>query len=217
MAIVARVFSTFCGYASAHCWLPGESAKGHMTFTVIPCRPHSRAATRLRALMPSLAMAYAVWPAWPTTPAVDPRLTTLPPCFFRWGKQACMKYSVPSTPEPKARETSSSLVASREMPTRDWAALFTSMSTVPKALTASATTAWTSSRWVTSQASGMAAPPADLISAAVLSHFESVLPTTTTLAPSLARARAMPRPTPWPAPVTIATFPSSFPTGSLSF
>ena len=90
---------------------------------------------------------------------------------------------------------SASVVSSSLAWTDDWA-LFTRMSSPPKALTVAATAASTCARTPTSQASGSALPPRLAISAATASHFERVRPASATAAPSFASARAAPRPMP---------------------
>ena len=100
---------------------------------------------------------------------------------------------------------------SRKMP-----ALLTTMSTVPKAATASSTMLLAPSRSETDALLATAWPPAALISATTASAAsdwpspwtEPPKSFTTTLAPRSANASAWLLPKPLPAPVTMATLPS---------
>src|SRR5271169_1761262 len=68
----------------------------------------------------------------------------------------------------------------------------------------------------TSATSGIALPPARVISPATSLERSSLTSTTATLAPSLANSTAEALPIPEPAPVTSATLPSSLPIDVLS-
>src|SRR6185437_16248054 len=82
-------------------------------------------------------------------------------------------------------------------------ALLTRMSTPPKASTAAATIASTSTRFVTSVVVATARP--EPIASTHERAAAPLISATTTLAPSPANSSAMPRPKPDPPPVTIAT------------
>src|SRR5262245_38403852 len=121
-----------------------------------------------------------------------------------------MKVKAASGPESQPDSRSSRRSESR-VPIGTSCALFTRMSTPPKASTVARTQAWISSSRFTSQAVARAVPPRRAISAAVRSTLERVRPVTITRAPSAASAYAIPSPTPCPAPVTSATLPSRVP------
>ena len=53
---------------------------GQIVFTRIPMAPRSRAAGTVIAMMPPLDAEYAIWPVWPSRPAIEAVLMTTPRC-----------------------------------------------------------------------------------------------------------------------------------------
>jgi len=51
---------------------------GAMLITLIPTGARSRAAVMVRPMTPPLAIAYAVWPTWPSKPAMLAVVMTTP-------------------------------------------------------------------------------------------------------------------------------------------
>src|SRR5919202_730337 len=86
--------------------------------------------------------------------------------------------------------------------------LLTRMSTAPKELTVSSTTAFTCSGSVTSQAMASALPPRCSIPCLTSSQVSFLREQSTTLAPASTSASAMYCPSPLPPPVTMAALPS---------
>src|SRR5438093_6199150 len=79
-----------------------------MALAVIPCRPHSRAAVRVRAAMPALAALYSPRPASPRSAASDTMLMMRPqPRAAMCGRAAHMAHHVPFTPDVQERSNRS--------------------------------------------------------------------------------------------------------------
>ena len=114
--------------------------------------------------------------------------------------------NVPLTLTVMSRSKSASPVVSA-VPVVPTPALFTRMSSGPKAASVARTALSQSAGCDTSHATASARPSSAAISADTASAFGWRRSATATAAPSRAKASAVARPMPEPAPVTITTFP----------
>ena len=131
------------------------------------------------------------------------------------GQAALVTYADPRKCTAMTKSNSSSVMFLNDL-SRKIPALLTTISTLPKAATASSTMLFAPSRSDTDALLAMATPPAAVISSTTTSDISlapapCTLPPrslTTTFAPRSANANAWQRPRPPPAPVTMATLPS---------
>src|SRR5690348_9336419 len=141
---------------------------------------------------------------WPTQLEIEAKLTIAPPPAFFMPSTACLvTREVPTTFTPSERFQSST---DASMPFRTKvAALFTKISTRPKAFNVSVVIFFAASSLEISALITRTFPFSFLISAAVFWAAAASISTTTTFAPSSAKRSAVERPMPEPAPVIIAT------------
>ena len=181
---------------------------GAIAFTLIPCRAHFHARSRVSAMTPPFVAWYGsefiVSAGAPCRPATDAMLTILPPPFSIIVRPtACAHRKTPvrftSTTFCQPLSGMSSGAAPQTVP-----ALLTRMSTRPNSWTTRATIASTDSWSLTSTGSASARVG---IAAAASSQRSTLRAQSTSSAPASASPVAIWRPIPLPPPVTIATLP----------
>ena len=119
-----------------------------------------------------------------------------------------MQTNVPRRFMPRMRSHSSISISASGVALFSTPALLNAQSRRPKALTARATAAWTSSGFDTSQVIASTSAPAALTCSAVSCRATSPRSVTATRAPSAANATAVARPMPLAAPVINTVLPS---------
>src|SRR5206468_4980638 len=185
---------------------------GAIAFTLILCRPHFTARSRVKLMSPPLLVLYAIASSTsgiaPPRPATDAMLMILPPppCAIITFPAACAHRNAPVRfTSITFRQSSTAMLVTGATHARP--ALFTRMSIRPSSAFARSTIARTSSALVTSQRMPSARTPNGESSAAVLAQRSASRAQSTTSAPISASAVAICRPSPLPPPVTMATLP----------
>src|SRR6266436_2123741 len=147
--------------------------------------------------------------SWPTRPEMDEMLTMAPPPPCRMAGTAC--FMPRNTPLALMLMRVSHADVLRVSGSCDplIPALFTRMSSRPKAPVAVRTASCQSSSLDTSSFTNCALPPSALIFDVTCRPSASMTSATTTIAPSRAKRTASLSPMPWAPPVIIATFPPS--------
>src|SRR5262247_4170613 len=188
---------------------------GAIAFTVMPKGPSSCPSFLVNAMMPPLAVAYALLLlALIPRPAMDEMFTILPPRWrFITGTRAWMKRKVPSRLKVRsccqsASESSSTVAAGREMMVLPPSAL-TRMSMCPCSRTTRSTTASTCTASSASARYAWARPPVAWMAATASLSRPSSLSTRATVPPSAQMMSAVARPIPLAAAVMSATRPSN--------
>src|SRR5205807_1119171 len=184
---------------------------GAIAFTLILCRPHFTARSRVKLTSPPLLVLYAIESSTsgiaPPSPATEAMLMILPPpCAIMTFPAACEHKKAPVRfTSSTRRQSSTAMVATGATQARP--ALFTRMSMRPSSAFVRSTIARTSSGLVTSQRKPSARTPSAASSAAVCAQRSALRAQSTMSAPISASALAICRPSPLPPPVTMATFP----------
>ena len=202
----ASVFASHIGATRSVSVTPGAIA-----LQLIPNGPSSNDSLRVRAIMPPLAVAYALLlTRLKPRPAMDDTLTILPePCCFMVGTTALVNWNVPLRLKSTRRRHSSSDSSSMG---RDGLATmvlpptaFTRMSMRPRRAQACAAIRVASPSSVTSAGIASALPPALVMRVTSSSSRCRFKSTAKTVAPSAASNSLLARPMPLAAPVTMAT------------